>query len=186
MLEQPALTLALVHGACVAGGCGLAAACDVVVAAETPSSCTPRCASASSPRWSPPSCRCASAARGARELLLDPEFVGAERAVEIGLANRVAAADAGLEAAGRACAVAILDKASSDSIAATKGLMLQVVGMPIREALAAAARVNAAARATADCRRGVAAFWRPRSRRAGASKARHSLILRVKGNTLYS
>jgi methylglutaconyl-CoA hydratase len=160
VLEQPALTLALVHGACVAGGCGLASACDFVVAADNAqfmySEVRIGFVAALVATFLP--LRVGGAQ--ARELLLDPEFIGAERAVAIGLANRVAPStppDA-LESAGREWAAAILDKASSDSIAATKALMLQVVGMPIRDALAHAARVNAAARSTADCRRGVAAF----------------------------
>lgn len=158
VLEQPALTLALVHGACVAGGCGIATACDVVVAADSAqfmySEVRIGFVAALVATFLP----LRVGGTRARELLLDPEFIGAERAVEIGLANRVAPAGEDLETAGRACAVAILEKASSDSIAATKGLMLRVLGMPIRDAMAEAARVNAAARATADCRRGVAAF----------------------------
>ena len=34
MLRQEALTVALVHGACIAGGCGLATAHDFVIAAD--------------------------------------------------------------------------------------------------------------------------------------------------------
>ena len=157
VLEQPALTLALVHGACVAGGCGLATACDFVLAAEDA-------------RFMYSEVRIGFVAalvatflplrvRGAhqRELLLDPDFLTAARAVEIGLANRLVPA-AELETAGRAWAVAILEKASSDSIAASKRLMLDVAGVPLRAALELAARVNAAARSTPDCRRGVAEF----------------------------
>jgi methylglutaconyl-CoA hydratase len=157
ILEQPALTLALVHGACVAGGCGLATACDFVLAADDArflySEVRIGFVAALVATFLPLRVRGAQV----RELLLDPDFLSAEQAVAIGLANRVAPR-LSLEQEGRAWAISILEKASSDSIAASKRLMLDVVGVPIRTALAEAARVNAAARATADCRRGVATF----------------------------
>ncbi|HZI64175.1 MAG TPA: enoyl-CoA hydratase-related protein [Thermoanaerobaculia bacterium] len=157
VLGQEALTLALVHGACVAGGCGLATAHDFVVAAEDA-------------RFMYSEARIGFVAalvatflplrvRGAdlRELLLNPEFLGAQRAVDIGLANRVAPA-AQLSEAGEALAGEVLAKASSQSIAATKRLLLDVLGRPLEEAMERAAQANAAVRATADCRRGIDHF----------------------------
>ncbi len=157
VLRQEALTVALVQGACVAGGCGLATAHDFVVAAADArfmySEVRIGFVAALVATFLPLRVR----GRDARELLLDPEFVSAERALEIGLVNRVAPRES-LEAAGLACAVGILAKASSQSIAMSKRLMLDIVGLPLAEAMDRAAEVNAAARSTDDCRRGIDTF----------------------------
>lgn len=157
VLRQEALTLALVHGSCVAGGCGLATACDFVVAAEGArflySEVRIGFVAALVATFLPLRVR----GRDLRELLLAPDFLPAPRALEIGLVNRVVP-DEELEAAGRALAAEILERASSQSIALTKRLLLEVVGLPLAEALERAAEVNAAARSTDDCKRGVAHF----------------------------
>lgn len=155
VLRQEALTLALVHGSCVAGGCGLATACDFVVAAADA-------------RFLYSEVRIGFVAalvatflsrrvRGSdlRELLLYPEFLGAERALEIGLVNRVVPREE-LERAGEELAAAILANGSSESIARTKRLLLALPGKSLGDALAHAAEANAEARSTADCRRGIA------------------------------
>jgi methylglutaconyl-CoA hydratase len=157
VLRQEALTIALVQGACVAGGCGLATAHDFVIAA-------------SDSRFLYSEVRIGFVAalvatylplrlRGAdiRELLLNPQFVDAERALAIGLANRVVPAD-DLAGVGRALAIQTLETGSSESIARTKRLLLDVIGRPLGEALAIAAEANAEARATADCKHGIATF----------------------------
>lgn len=157
VLHQRALTVALVHGSCVAGGCGLATAHDYVVAAE-------------SARFMYSEVRIGFVAalvatflplrvkgRDLRELLLDPQFLDAHRALEIGLVNRVVADDA-LEAEARALVGGILERASSESIARTKELLLDAVGRPLDDALARAAEANAASRGTGDCQRGIATF----------------------------
>ena len=95
--------------------------------------------------------------RDLRELLLDPQLIGTEKALEIGLINRVVAAEE-LESAGRDLATGILTRASSESIARTKTLLLDVVGLRIDDAMKHAAQVNAEARATDDCRHGIATF----------------------------
>ncbi len=157
ILRQDALTLALVHGACVAGGCGLATACDFVVAAQDArllySEARIGFVAALVATYLPLRCRGADI----RELLLNPEFVDAPRALAIGLVNRVVPA-AELRAAGRASAVEILTRASSESIARTKRILLEGFGKPLPERLAAASEANAEARSTEDCRRGIAAF----------------------------
>lgn len=156
ILYQPALTVALVHGSCVAGGCGIATAHDYVIG--SPDS-----------RYLYSEVRIGFVAalvatflplrvkgRDLRELLLDPQFIDAEKALAIGLINRIA--DGDLETAGRKLVGGLLERASSESIARTKGLLLDAVGRPLEDALERAAEVNAAARATADCRHGIATF----------------------------
>ena len=152
MLRQDALTIALVHGACVAGGCGLATAHDFVVAAEDAKFLYsevrigfvaalvatylplrlqglghPRAAAQSRSSW-PPAGPWRSASSTAW-------FCRACRA----------AAD--LRTAGEALAAQILETGSSESIARTKRLLLDVIGQPLGEAMTLAAEVNAAARA---------------------------------------
>ncbi|HEV7670858.1 MAG TPA: enoyl-CoA hydratase-related protein [Thermoanaerobaculia bacterium] len=157
ILRQDALTLALVHGSCVAGGCGLATACDFVVAADDAtflySEVRIGFVAALVATYLP------LRARGSdlRELLLFPQPLGAARALEIGLANRMVPA-AELAEQGDALAGAILKNASSESIARTKRLLLDALGRPLDDALARAAEANAQARGTEDCRHGVATF----------------------------
>lgn len=157
ILRQEALTVALVQGWCVAGGCGLATACDFVVAADNArflySEVRIGFVAALVATYLP------LRVRGShlRELLLNPEPISAERAVEIGLANRLVPA-AELADAGHDLTLGILSRASSESIARTKGLLLEALGQPLEVALDLAVEANAAARGTEDCRYGIRHF----------------------------
>ncbi len=157
ILHQEALTVAMVHGSCVAGGCGLATAHDYVVATERArfmySEVRIGFVAALVATFLPLRVK----GRDLRELLLDPQFIGAHRALEIGLINRVVSEDE-LETATLELTTGILERASSESIARTKALLLQTLGRGLDDALDHAARVNAAARATADCKHGIATF----------------------------
>ncbi|HKV08237.1 MAG TPA: enoyl-CoA hydratase-related protein [Thermoanaerobaculia bacterium] len=157
VLRQEALTIAMVHGACVAGGCGLATAHDFVVAAEDSrflySEVRIGFVAALVATYLPLRLR----GSDIRELLLFPQFVEAPRALEIGLVNRVVPGE-DLRSVGEALAVQILETGSSESIARTKRLLLDVIGKPLGDALQHAAEVNAASRATEDCKRGIATF----------------------------
>jgi methylglutaconyl-CoA hydratase len=155
VLRQPALTVAMVQGACVAGGCGLATAHDFVIAAEDSrflySEVRIGFVAALVATFLPLRMRGADV----REVLLNPQFLSAGEAHRIGLVNRVVAND-DLEAAGRAFTEEVLSNGSSTSIAATKRLLLDLLGKDLDSALTLAAEINAAARATADCKRGIA------------------------------
>jgi methylglutaconyl-CoA hydratase len=157
ILRQEALTIALVHGACVAGGCGLATAHDFVVAAEDSrflySEVRIGFVAALVATYLPLRLR----GSDIRELLLNPQFVDAGKALAIGLVNRLAPV-ADLAGVGEALAAQILESGSSESIARTKRLLLDILGRPLAESLTQAAEANAAARATDDCKRGVATF----------------------------
>jgi methylglutaconyl-CoA hydratase len=157
VLRQDALTIAMVHGACVAGGCGLATAHDFVIASEDArflySEVRIGFVAALVATYLPLRLR----GSDIRELLLNPQFLDARKALEIGLVNRLVPGE-DLRAVGEALAAQILETGSSESIARTKRLLLDVIGRPLGEALDHAARVNAAARATEDCKRGIATF----------------------------
>lgn len=157
ILRQEALTIALVHGACVAGGCGLATAHDFVVAAEGSrflySEVRIGFVAALVATYLPLRLR----GSDIRELLLNPQFVEGPKALEIGLVNRLVPSS-DLAAVGEALAAQILESGSSESIARTKRLLLDILGRPLGEALTRAAEANAAARATDDCKRGIATF----------------------------
>jgi methylglutaconyl-CoA hydratase len=157
ILRQEALTIALVHGACVAGGCGLATAHDFVVAAEGArflySEVRIGFVAALVATYLPLRLR----GSDIRELLLNPQFVDAAKALEIGLVNRLVPAG-DLAGVGEALAVQILESGSSESIARTKRLLLDILGRPLGDSLTRAAEANAAARATDDCKRGIATF----------------------------
>lgn len=157
ILRQETLTVAMVHGSCVAGGCGLATAHDYVVTAD-------------SARFMYSEVRIGFVAalvatflplrvkgRDLRELLLDPQFISAERALEIGLVNRVVPTDE-LESATVELVAGLLERASSQSIARTKRLLLDAVGLRLDEALERAAEINAESRATDNCKHGIATF----------------------------
>jgi len=157
LLGHPKLTVAAVHGAAMAGGCGLATACDFVVAER-------------GARFSYPEVKIGFVAAlvstfltrrvpgyVARRMLLDPEIIDGREAVELGLADRLVDDDRSLEAA-RELALKVCAKASPAAVAATKKLLNDTIGLGWREALLVASAANAAQRRHPDCRRGVSSF----------------------------
>jgi methylglutaconyl-CoA hydratase len=157
VLSQEALTVALVHGSCIAGGCGLATAHDFVVAADDArfmySEVKIGFVAALVATFLPLRVR----GSDLRELLLFPRLLPAGEALALGIANRVVPRG-DLASAGLALVEDVLANASSQSIARTKRLLLDLLGRPLAEALDLAAEQNAHARLTADCQRGIATF----------------------------
>jgi len=157
LLGHPKLTVAAVGGAAIGGGCGLATACDLVVAepgsvfayTEVTIGYVPALVLTFLTRRVP--------GHIARRLLLDPERIDGARAVELGLADELAAEGRSLDRA-REIAVSVAKKCSPAAIAATKKLLNESAGMDWREALAHAAEVNASHRLHPECVRGVQTF----------------------------
>ena len=157
LLGYPKLTVAAVHGAAVAGGCGLATACDLVVAEP-------------GARFAYTEVRIGFlaaivstfltrrvAGHVARRMLLDPEMVDGPRAVELGLADELAREGDALTTAVE-LARTISAKASPSALAATKALLNETVGIGWRQALDAGADANVRQRMHPECARGVQAF----------------------------
>ncbi len=157
LVGHPKLTVAAVNGAAVAGGCGLAVACDLVVAerdarfayTEVKIGFVPALVSTFLTRR--------VTGQVARRLLLDPEMLTAERAFDLGLVDDVVVDRRGLDRA-LEWAEAIARKASPAAFAATKRLLNESFGLGWRESLARAAEINARQRLHPECIRGVRTF----------------------------
>jgi methylglutaconyl-CoA hydratase len=157
LLGHPKLTLAAVGGAAIAGGCGLATACDFVVAephsrfsyTEVKIGFIPALVSTFLTRRVP--------GHVVRRLVLDPEILDGRQALELGLVDELAEDGKALVRA-RELALSICRKASPSALAATKTLMNDSVGMGWREALRVAAEANVEQRMHHECRRGVRSF----------------------------
>ena len=157
VLRQEALTIALVQGACVAGGCGLATAHDYVIAHPKAKFLYSEVKIGFVAALVATYLSLRLRGSHIRELLLNPQLLDAQRALEIGLINRVTGEES-LEEAGEALAAEVLVNASSESIARTKTLLLDLFGRNLDERFSHAAEVNAQSRGTEDCRRGIATF----------------------------
>ena len=162
LLGHPKLTVAAVHGAAVAGGCGLATACDLVVAEPGARFAYTEVKIGFLAAMVLTFLTRRVAGHVARRLLLDPEMIDGARAVELGLADELApegeAVNAAVELARSVCT-----KASPSALAATKALLNETVGLGWREALETAAAANIRQRGQSDCRRGVRAFLATKS-----------------------
>ncbi|WP_027482744.1 enoyl-CoA hydratase/isomerase family protein [Deinococcus pimensis] len=156
--EKP--VVAAVEGAAVAGGAGLASACDLVVAGE-------------GARLGYTEVRLGFVAaivmvfllrvvgeKHARELLLTGRLVSAAEAWRMGLVNEVVPDGGALE---RALTLADeVARNSATALATTKEMLALVPGMGLSEALRYAVGVNAWTRTTDDLREGVSAFLEKR------------------------
>lgn len=157
LLGHPKLTVAAVHGAAVAGGCGLATACDLVVAeqsskfayTEVKIGFIPAVVSTFLTRRVP--------GHVARRLLLDPQILSGAEAADLGLVDKLVD-DGSALAQAKEWAVAIAHKASASALAATKKLLNDSVGLGWREALTLGAAANVEQRLHPECSRGVGTF----------------------------
>lgn len=149
-----------VHGPALAGGCGLATTCDVILAG-------PRA------RFGYPEVRIGFVAamvlvflarqvgeRRARELLLSGRTLSAEEAAAAGLVHRVVEEENLLSEAVRLAAS--LAKGAPSSLALTKELLWHTSGLPMERALRLAKVLNVFARTGPDMREGLEAFFERR------------------------
>jgi cyclohexa-1,5-dienecarbonyl-CoA hydratase len=157
----PALTVAAVQGAALGGGCELATACDLVVAAEGARLGQPEVALG----VFPPAAAAlfpALIGRGrALELLLTGEAVTAAEAARLGLIARAVPAEA-LEREVAALVARVQDK-SAAVLRLAKRAVLQGLGQPFEAALERAEAIYLKElMATADAAEGLRAFLEKR------------------------
>jgi methylglutaconyl-CoA hydratase len=156
MRRLPKPIVAAVRGRALAGGCGLATACDLVVAARSAQFGYPEVKIGFVPAMVTAMLRRCVSEKVAFELIARGESISADRAEAVGLVNLVVDDDVFED--GVAEYVAGLAKASASAIALSKYLLYQIDGMSFDAAISAGADLNAVARQTDDCKRGIARF----------------------------
>jgi methylglutaconyl-CoA hydratase len=157
--ELPKPVLAMVQGRALAGGAGLATACDLVVAGAGAQLGYPEIQRGFAPAMVMALLRRLVGEKVALDLVLTGRVMSAEEARVVGLVSRVVP-DVDLEKETQALA-ATLAAASASAIAFTKQLFYQLDGRGLSDGIALGARVNAVARSTPDFREAVSRFLRP-------------------------
>ena len=157
----PKPVVARVQGDCYAGGMGLVAACDVIVAADAVNFCLSEVKLGLIPATISPYVIKAMGENAARRYFLTAERFNAAEAQRIGFANEVVPAHA-LDATVAAIVKALVNN-SPNAVGEAKRLVREMSGRAIDDALLAdsAARI-AAIRASTEGREGVASFLEKR------------------------
>jgi methylglutaconyl-CoA hydratase len=153
-LQAP--VVAAVTGRALAGGCGLATACDLVLASASARFGYPEVKIGFVPAMVMAILRRNVSEKRAFELITRGAEISADEAREFGLVNQIFA-DESFEADVRAY-VSEFEKMSASATGLTKTLLYQMDGLAFPEALETGADVNVIARLTEDCQQKVAKF----------------------------
>ncbi len=156
MRALPKPVLAMIQGRALAGGAGLATACDLVLAGAEAQIGYPEIQRGFVPAMVMALLRRATGEKVALDLVLTGRVLSAEEAERAGLVSRICR-DAELESAALQLA-GQLAGSSGTAIALTKQLFYQMDGLSLNEGIARGAQVNAVARQTPDFRAAIARF----------------------------
>jgi methylglutaconyl-CoA hydratase len=156
IFEYPKPIIACVHGAALAGGCGIATVCDFAIAAEDASFGYTEVRIGFVPAIVMVFLTKKIGEGKARELLLSGDIISAKQALEYGLINKVVEKNTEYETS-MALASRLAKQNSAQSMALVKK-MLYDMPATYTEALDYAARTNAKARSSSDCKKGISAF----------------------------
>jgi methylglutaconyl-CoA hydratase len=151
------VVIAQIHGHAIAGGCGLATVCDFSFSVPDASFGYTEVKIGFIPAIVSLFLLRKTGETRARELLLSGELISAEKAKSYNLINYVVEADA-LEEQVHTFARQLCEKNSAQSMALTKQLISDIQSYSLEEGLAYAAHMNAKARESEDCKKGIAAF----------------------------
>ena len=148
--------VAAVTGRALAGGCGLATACDLVLASGSARFGYPEVKIGFVPAMVMAILRRNVSEKRAFELITRGSEISADQAKEFGLVNQVFA-DESFEADVNTY-VKEFEKMSASALGLTKTLLYQMDGLSFPAALETGADVNVIARLTDDCQRSIAKF----------------------------
>lgn len=148
--------VAAVRGRALAGGCGLATACDLVLASASARFGYPEVKIGFVPAMVMAILRRNVSEKRAFELVARGAEISAAEAERVGLVNRVYE-DEEFEAEAESY-VADFARVSRSAVVLTKRLLYQMDGLGFDDALQTGADLNTIARMTEDCRAGVARF----------------------------
>ena len=154
--QLPVPVVAAVTGRALAGGCGLASACDLVLASSSARFGYPEVRIGFVPAMVMAILRRNVSEKRAFELMTRGEEFSAQQAKDIGLVNQVFNDETFV--ADVDAYVKRFEELSKQAIALTKGLLYQIDGLAFPEALETGADVNVIARMSEDCQKGIAKF----------------------------
>lgn len=156
MRRHPRPIIAAVRGRALAGGCGVATACDLILASESAQFGYPEVNIGFIPAMVMVILRRNLSEKRAFELITRGEVISARAALEIGLINRVFADDE-FDAQVEAYVNQMATKSGS-AVSLAKNLLYHMDAMSFESALEAGVQLNAITRMTEDCKRGVEKF----------------------------
>ncbi len=148
--------IAAVRGRALAGGCGLATACDLVLAARSSRFGYPEVKIGFVPAMVMAILRRNVSEKVAFELITTAREISAEEAARVGLINRVVEDDK-FDADVTDFARTFL-KTSASAVALTKQLLYRTDAMSFEDALQFGVDANVIARMSEDCRKGIERF----------------------------
>jgi len=154
--DSPKPVICRVNGSARAGGIGLIAASDIAIAALPATFAFTEVRIGAVPAIIAVTCLRRMPSRAAAEYFLTGESFGAGRAQEIGLLTR-AVAEPDLDAETLRYARLLL-RGAPGALAAAKGVLRDVPGIPLAEGLGRMAELSASRFASAEAREGMAAF----------------------------
>lgn len=156
MRNHPRPVIAAVQGRALAGGCGVASACDIILASQSAQFGYPEVNIGFVPAMVMAILRRSVSEKAAFELVVTGELISAARAHDLGLVHRVFADEQfSLEVEAY---VSKLSAKSASAIMLSKRLLYNMDSMSFEAALQAGVEINAIARQTDDCRKGVEKF----------------------------
>jgi len=156
MRRHPRPIVALVRGRALAGGCGLATACDLVLAAESAQFGYPEVNIGFIPAMVMAILRRCTSEKLAFELITRGEVISASKAAEVGLINRVFSDDE-FDTLSEEYVEKLASKSAS-AVSLSKNLLYHMDGMTFDSAIEAGVQLNAITRMTEDCKKGVEKF----------------------------
>lgn len=148
--------VAAVHGRALAGGCGLATACDLVLATETARFGYPEVKIGFVPAMVMAILRRNVSEKRAFELITRGAEISATEAERLGLINHVFADDTFDKEVDDY--LAGFAKVSRSAVELSKRLLYQMDGLNFDAALETGVDINTIARMTEDCQKGIAKF----------------------------
>ena len=157
MRKLPKSVVAVVHGRALAGGCGLATACDLVLAHADASFGYPEVKRGFVPAMVIAMLHRAVGEKVAYDLVGTGHVLTAAEALQVGLVSRVIVADGFDVEVGEI--LQGMAASSPSAVALIKRQLYEVEGRSFEQAIALGAKVNAVARATPDFKSAVSKFF---------------------------
>lgn len=151
------VVIAQIQGHALAGGCGLAAVCDFSFAVPAAKFGYTEVKIGFIPAIVMVFLLRRMGEGKSKQLLLSGDLISAEEAQTVGLINYISTAER-LESDVLDFATRLITTNSAQSMTNTKHMIAAVQSMPLEQALDYASTMNAKARGSEDCQRGIAAF----------------------------